>query len=41
MYGVFSYFMGKTIMDLPVLIIAPMCSTLIIYFGFGLQNTVS
>ena len=37
MYGVFAYFMAKTVMDMPVIIVAPLMCTIIFYFGIGLE----
>lgn len=39
MYSVGPYFSSKIIMDTPVLLIAPMFSTFIIYFAVGLETT--
>ena len=39
MYDVFPYFMAKTLMDTPMLMITPMIATLITYFGTGMENT--
>ena len=37
MYSVFPYFMAKTIMDTPILILTPFLATVIPYFGLGLE----
>lgn len=39
MYGVVPYYLSKLVIDLPVLLIAPMVLTLIVYFGIGLEIT--
>ncbi|CDW88685.1 abc transporter family protein [Stylonychia lemnae] len=40
MYGVFPYYIAKTIVEIPVLIFQPMIWSLIVYFGVGLTVTV-
>ena len=39
MYGVLPYFMAKTVMDMPVIIMAPLICSTILYFGIGLEHT--
>jgi len=41
MYGAFTYFMTKIIIELPVLMLTPMINTLIIYFAMNLELTFS
>jgi hypothetical protein len=36
MYSVFPYFMAKTLMDTPMLLITPFMATILAYFGLDL-----
>ena len=38
MYGVFSYFISKSIMEIPLLIFIPLLVTLIVYWAVGFRN---
>jgi ABC-type multidrug transport system permease subunit len=37
MYGVFSYFMSKSLLEVPFQTIMPILFSLIVYFGVGLE----
>lgn len=39
MYGVPAYYMGKVIVDTPMIIIQPLINAVIVYFGIGLTIT--
>jgi ATP-binding cassette subfamily G (WHITE) protein 2 len=41
MYSVLPYFIAKNIMDIPVLLITPLSTSLINYFAFGLYLSFS
>lgn len=41
MYAVTSYYLAKTMMELPVLLTTPMVFSLIVYFKIGLIITAS
>jgi len=41
MYGVLPYFIAKNIMDIPIVLITPMLTSLINYFAFGLYLSFS
>jgi hypothetical protein len=41
MYAVTSYYLAKTMMELPVLLITPMVFSVIVYFKIGLIITAS
>lgn len=40
MYGVFSYFMAKTLTDIPIMILTPMITTVLLYFVLNLSLSV-
>lgn len=39
MYNVAPYYIAKMVIDIPALIIQPMCWAIIVYFGVGLTIT--
>jgi ABC-type multidrug transport system permease subunit len=39
MYSVGTYYLAKTLIETPVLLLSPMVFTLIVYFGIGLTVT--
>ena len=41
MYSVTSYYLAKVVIEFPVLALAPMIFTLIVYFGIGLTISAS
>ncbi|CDW80123.1 abc transporter family protein [Stylonychia lemnae] len=41
MYGVLPYYLAKSIIEIPVLVIQPMVWTIVVYFGVGLSITAS
>lgn len=39
MYSVATYYLAKTLVELPVLLVTPMVFSVIVYFGVGLTVT--